>query len=217
MNRVRWAALGGVLGAVLAVAGPAFSQVYYQYPGAVVVSDTEPATGGVFGFGDDVLRFLGYARFNAADVADFGVEVLLDRYDPGGVAGDGWRFGAAADFRYAIIPTRTQLPFDLCVDGGIGFQSGDNVTNIDIPAGAVISRPLELRDGRILVPYGGVYLVYTHVSVDVPAGVPDASDDDLDVELRLGASIELGAGLSAFANVHLGHGDRFYAGVNASL
>lgn len=215
MDRGIRTALGVVLGAVLAMAGPASAQVFYQYPGAVVVSDTEPATGATFGFGEDVLRLLGYARFNVTRVSDLGLEVLLDRYDPSGAA-DGWRFGAAVDFRYAIVPARTQLPFDLSVDVGIGFQTGVHFTNIDIPAGAVISRPLELRDGRVLVPYGGVYLVYTHKSIDVPGGI-DIGHDDMDAELRLGSSLNLGAGISAFANVHLGHGNRFAVGINASL
>jgi hypothetical protein len=211
--------MGLIAVAALALVGAATTvraQVYHQQPGAPVVGETEAAVGATIGLGDDIVRLLGYGRFNVTEVSDVGIALVMDRFDPGHGA-DGWRFGAAADFKYAIVPTETTLPFDLSVDGGFGFQTGADVTNIDIPVGGVISRPLALSDDRVLEPYGGLYLVIRHVSVDTPPGAPDASDTDLDVELRLGASIEVGGGTSAFATVHVGDLDMFFLGVNVSL
>jgi hypothetical protein len=200
----------------LLMAAPVSGQVYHQYPGAPVVGETEPALGATFGFGNDLARLLGYGRFNVSEVSDFGIEVLLDHFDPDFVD-DGWRFGAGADFKYAIVPADTDLPFDLSVGGGIGFQAGNDVTNFNIPAGAVISRPLELQNRRVLVPYAGLYLVFSHVSIDVPAGLPDYDDSDLDVELRLGSRLEIGAGISGFVTVHISDDEMFFLGVNSSL
>lgn len=202
--------------ATLGTAVGADAQVFHQYPGAPIVTDTQPAVGATFGFGDNLVRLLGYGRFNVSEVSDFGIEVALDHWDPNFGEG-GWRIGAGADFKYAIVPAETELPFDLSITGGLGIQTGNDVTNVNIPAGAVISRPLELQNNRVLVPYGALYLVYTHVSVDVPPGFPDFSDDDLDIELRLGTSLEFGAGISGFVNIHIGNDEMFFLGVNSSL
>jgi hypothetical protein len=202
--------------ATLGAAGVADAQVFHQYPGAPIVSDTQPAVGAALGFGDDLLRLVGYGRFNVSEVSDFGIEVALDHWDAN-FGDDGWRFGVGADFKYAIVPAETELPFDLSITGGLGIQTGNDVRNFNIPAGAVISRPLELQNSRVLVPYGALYLVYSHVSVDVPPGFPDFSDDDLDVELRLGTSLEFGAGIAGFVNIHIGDDEMFFIGVNSSL
>lgn len=209
-------ALWILVAATLGGAGAANAQVYHQYPGAPVVGDQEPAVGATFGFGEDLIRVLGYGRFNASDVADLGLEIVIDQFDPD-PGDEGTRFGLAADFRYAIVPTDTELPFDLSLDGGFGFQTGADLTNINIPVGGVISRPLVLQNDRVIVPYGGLYLIYTHVSIDLPPGVGDASDNELDLELRLGASVEIGGGLSGFANVHIGEAEMFAIGLNSSL
>ena len=109
---------------------PASAQVFYTYPGARVVSDVSPAVGAIIGFGEkDLVRLLGYGRFNVTEVSDFGLEIVLDNLDD-------WRFGAAGDFKYAIVPSENTLPFDLAVGGGIGFETGDNFTNISVPFGS---------------------------------------------------------------------------------
>lgn len=215
-NRTRALSVAIAIGVALCAGTPAHAQVFYLYPGAPPVGDTEPALGTTLGFGDDIVRIVGYGRFNVSELSDLGIEVVLDRWDPG-FADDAWRFGLGADYRYAIVPGGTDLPFDLSLDGGFGFQSGDDITNFHIPLGGVISRPLELQNGRILVPYGGLYLVFSHVSVNTPPGIPDHDDSELDVELRLGTSIELGAGMAGFVNIHIGDNELFFLGVNASL
>jgi hypothetical protein len=192
------------------------AQVFHQIPGAPPVSETQPALGATVGFGEDLIRVVGYGRFNVSELSDLGVELVLDDWDPD-FGDDGWRFGAGADFRYAIVPAGRSIPFDLSLDGGFGIQAGNDITNFHIPLGGVISRPLELQNGRILLPYGGLFLVFSHLSVDTPPGVPDLDDSDLDVLLRVGVSLELGAGISGFVNGHIGDDEMFFLGVNASL
>ena len=201
-----------VAATVLSLGGVSWGQVYHQYPGAPVVGDTQPATGAAVAFGDNLLRLAGYGRFNASEVSDFGLEIVLDHLDS-----NGWRIGAAANYKHAIIPTDHNLAFDLSVTGGLGIETGADITNVDIPVGAIFSRPLQLKDNRLMVPFAALYLVYSHVSIDMPPGAGDSSEDNLDLELRLGSSMEITRGISAFASAHFGGTGLFALGINASL
>jgi hypothetical protein len=202
-----------VAAALIAVAPRlARAQVYYLYPGAPAVTRDDAALGGTVGFGDHLVRLLGYGRFNINPVADLGLEVVLDE------TGGKWRVGAGADVKYGIVPEGKTMPFDLSLDAGIGFQTGGDVTNLDVPVGGLVSRPLQLDNGRVVVPYGGLYLVFRHASWDLPPGVPgDDSNTDLDVELRLGASISVFTNGDAFVNIHIGEDFMFFLGYNANI
>jgi len=188
------------------LAGPVSAQVYHIYPAAPVVPDDHPAAGAAFGIGDDLQRLLGFARFNIVPKADLGLELVFDR-----LGGD-WRTGLGADVKYAIVPKTNELPFDLSVQGGFGFQTGSFFSNFDIPVGAVISRPLELDSGRQIVPFGGLYLIVRRLSLD--AG---PSDTDIDVELRGGASFEVFDSGDAFITIHAGSDVMFFVGYNAHM
>ncbi|NIM22460.1 MAG: hypothetical protein GTN64_08630 [Candidatus Latescibacteria bacterium] len=189
----------------------AHAQVFYEYPGAPVIKENEPAIGPVIAVGEhDLFRILGYARFNVSQYADFGLELVFDN------VGDDWRVGAGGDVKYAIVPESATMPFDLALNAGFGFESGDNVTQIQVPIGAVISRPLQLASGRFLVPYGGLYLLIVHTSIDIgPVG--DISDTDADVELRIGTSIGVTDRADMFAALHIGSGTKFFIGLNWHL
>ena len=212
LTRAAIAAL--VIVALLAPAAGA--QVFYMYPGAPPVKKNEPAVGATIAFGDDLFRILGYGRFNVNNVSDIGVEVLTDNTDVS--TGDVWRGGLAADYKYAIVPKETEMPFDLSVNGGFGYQWGGDISNIQFPVGGLVSRPVELSGGRVLIPYGGVYLLFQYAWWDLAPGVPgDTSDWDTDVELRVGAAFVINESSRAFATLHLGAGTKFYLGINFSL
>jgi len=183
------------------------AQVYYSFPGATVIEKDFADVGTAIGFGDNVTRLLGYGRFNVSQVSDLGLEVVMDN-----TAGT-WRLGAGVDFRYLIVPTSRELPFDLSVGAGLGFESGAHFSNIDIPVGGMISRPLELDNGHILLPFAGFYVVYTNVHSD-----RFGNDADLEVELRAGSSYELTRMVRVFAAASFGGRDTmFFLGVNARL
>ena len=205
-----------ILVAVMTAVSPARAQVFHSYPGAPVVKDTEPAAGAALGIGDDLLRIIGYARFNVNANTDFGLELVLDHWDVPFV-GDEWRVGAGADVKYAIIPKNSTLPFDLAVNAGLGFESGGDVTNLNVPLGGLISRPLELNNGRVIVPYGGVYVLISHFSYDVSAPGFDNDDTDTDVELRLGAKTSINDSTGAYVTLHLGAGNMFFFGFDVRL
>jgi len=196
-------------------AGAAGAQVFYQYPAAPVVTDSEPAAGGIFGIGENsLLRFLGYGRFDINRSFDMGLELVVDNQDV--YTSSEWRFGIGADAKYSIRPDSTTLPFDLSVLVGFGFQSGGDLTNFDIPVAGVISRALALENGRQVVPYGGVYVIVRHASFS-PSSLPSSSNTDVDLELRLGTSVELWESGDAFLAVHIGEQFLFTVGFNARM
>lgn len=198
---------------------PSYAQVYHLFPGAPVVSAGEVEVGPYLSIGDNLVRMGGFARFNLNKHIDVGLEGILDN------SHDNWRAGAGADLKYLVAPTSFSLPFELALNGGIGFDSGNHVTNILFPLGALASRTLILAQGRELTPYGGIYVVIYHISssITVPGFgvIPDRKidfdDTDTDVELRMGASFRFMPRTYAFAALHLGMGNRFYIGITRGL
>jgi hypothetical protein len=215
LTRPILAALAVTAIVVFVAAGPVGAQVFYQYPEAPVVTDSQPAAGGIFGVGENsLLRFLGYGRFDINRSFDLGLELVLDNQDT--FTSSSWRFGVGADAKYSIRPDSTVLPFDLSALAGFGFQSGGDLTNFDFPVAGVISRALELENGRRVVPYGGVYVIIRHASFS-PQGLPSSSNTDVDLELRLGTSVELWEAGDAFLAVHLAEQFLFTVGFNARM
>ncbi len=205
-----------ILLVMICVVSAAHAQVFHSYPGAPVVKDTESAAGAALGIGDDLLRMIGYARFNVNANTDFGLELVLDHWDVPFV-GNEWRIGAGADVKYAIVPKNSTLPFDLSANAGLGFESGGDVTNVNIPLGAVISRPFELNNGRVIVPHGGVFILISHFSYDVSGPGFDNDDTDTDVELRMGAKTAISNSTGAYVTLHLGAGNMFFFGFDVRL
>jgi len=195
------AALLAILGASVADA-----QVYYMYPGAPPVTDADPALGGTVGIADNLLRLLGYSRFNVSTKTDLGFELVIDDRR------DDWRFGLGTDFKYAIIPGGRALPVDLTAQVGFGFQTGGGVTNFDVPIAGLVSRALQMDNGKIIVPYGGLYVIVRHFNWE---STPD--NTDVDVELRAGVSFELFDTGDLFVTLHIAEEFMFFAGFNASL
>jgi hypothetical protein len=203
--------------ALLALGTGASAQVFYEYPAAPVVRENEPVFGPAIAIGDDLFRINGFARFNVSPPFDFGLEIVFDRLsvtDVGSSNDDIWRFGAAADIKYLFIPPEdTTMPFDLAFNAGFGYESGGDITNIIVPIGALISKPIELSPSNLLTPYAGVYLLVVHTSVDAGGDIGDVSDTDTDAELRGGVSIGVTDLADIFAALHLGSGNKFYIGM----
>jgi hypothetical protein len=211
-----------VLTAVVFVAGfapGAVAQVYYSYPGAPPARPDQPALGANVGFGDELFRILGYGRFNVNSTSDLGIELLFDNTDTP-VDADAWRWGFGADYKYAIIDwdSTSNEPFDLAVNAGFGYQNGGDLWNIRFPVGGLVSRPVKLKSDNVLVPYGGVYVLFEYAKWNLPLGAAgDDSDFDVDVELRVGTGYEIGKTATAYATLYLGAGTKFYLGINFIL
>jgi hypothetical protein len=214
--------IGALAGAVLgfALVSGAHAQVFYSYPGARPVSDTSPSLGLVSGFGDNTVRLGGFGRFNLSSIADLGLEVMFQNVDTEDTSEDTGFWGAGADGKYLLVEASEDTPFDVAAQVGAGFLSRSEYTLIHAPLGVTASHDFVMNDGRRIVPYGGVYLLFDYVKVDAPAGAPDDYDDsstDFDAEIRIGASAEIVKRGSLFAALHAGNGTMFFLGFNAGL
>lgn len=205
---------GAVL--VLALASLARAQVFYSYPGAPPVTDTSPSLGLVAGFGDNVVRLGGFGRFNLSPAADLGLEAWYQNVDTEDSAEDTSFGGAGLDGKYLLTSANANMPLDIAAQVGGGFLARSGYLNVHVPLGAMASHDFVTNDGRHIVPYGGVYLIFDYFSFDAPPGVDD-SDTDFDVEVRLGASASIVKRGSLFAALHAGNGTMFLLGLNAGL
>jgi len=188
------------------------AQVFYSYPGARPVTDYSPSLGAVAGFGDNLIRLAGFARFNETPASDLGVEVVYDNAGSEGANDDVGSGGAGVDYRYRIVAAGDSAPLDVAAQAGGGFLALSDYLNLRFPLGVVASRDIVLKDERILVPYGGIYVMIDYV--DISGG---QSDTDADVELRLGISAEIVSKGSLFAALHVGDDTMFFVGFNAGL
>jgi hypothetical protein len=200
-----------ILLAACALPGAANAQVFYSYPGARPVTDYSPSLGLVAGFGDNLVRLAGFARFNVSPASDLGVEAVYDNFGAEGIDDDVGFGGAGVDFRYAIVAVGESSPLDVAGQAGGGFLARSDFLNLRFPLGVVASRDIVLKDERILVPYGGVYVLIDYVNIS------DESDTDADVELRLGISAEIVKKGSLFVALHVGDDTMFFVGFNAGL
>ncbi len=191
------------------------AQVFYSYPGARPVSDYSPSLGAVAGFGDNLVRLAGFARFNVSAASDLGVEAVYDNVGAEGIDDDVGFGGAGVDFRYRIVAAGDSSPLDVAAQAGGGFLARSDFLDLRFPLGVVASRDLLLKDGRVLVPYGGIYVMIDYVNISGAGG--DQSDTDADVELRLGISAEIVKKGSLFAALHVGDDTMFFVGFNAGL
>lgn len=219
MKSIRFAmTVTTIVVALATFASTADAQVFYAYPGAPPVKADQPAIGADIGFGDDLFRLLGHGRFNVMSTSDLGLEVIFDKADSP-VEANVWRWGFGADYKLAIVPKdSTSMPFDLAINAGFGYQNGGDTWNIRFPVGGMISRPLQLKGDRALVPYGGVYVLFEYAKWNWPSGITgDNSDFEVDVELRVGTGFEIAKSALAYATLYLGAGTKFYLGINFSL
>lgn len=214
---MRRIALNIQLGSLLSLAALLFApcaavaQVFYAYPDARVLPENRMAIGGVIGVGDDeLLRFEGYGRLGVARYFDLGVELIIDTFD------ERTRSGAGVDVKFSPLAMNASIPFDLSLNSGIGFVSGDDLRVLQIPVGAIVSSPFRLESGGELIPYLGVYLLVVDSKLERP-NAPDLTDTDLDVELRGGLRYAFNQKTSLYATLHLGRDVAFYLGFDFRL
>ncbi len=213
IHRVALATLLG-LSAVAGVQTVAHAQAYQPFWSARPVTDDSPAMGGALGFGDDMFRLAGHARFSMTSASDLGIEVVFDNYEDA-IGDDSQRFGFGGDFKYLVVPDSERLPFDFAIQACFGMDFGDDVTHMLIPVGVLGSKAIAVDEGsRVITPFLGMYVVTEHVSVD---GYDDASDTDVNGELRFGSAFQVTQNLNAYAAIHTGNGTMFFLGLTVGL
>lgn len=203
-------ALLGVMG----IHETALAQVYQPYWTARPVDTDSPALGGAVGFGDDMFRFAGHARFNISSASDLGLELVFDNFDTD--FDDTHYYGGGLGFKYLAVAQGERLPFDLAAQACFGMEWGNDTTQMVVPFGFLGSKSIAVDedDGRLLTPFTSAYVVVEHTSYDA-AGVDD--DTDVNVEIRLGAAFEVAARTNVYAALHIGNGTMFFLGFSAGL
>ena len=202
-------ALVGIVGSQ----GTALAQVYQPYWTARPVVTDSPALGGAVGFGDDMFRFAGHARFNISSASDLGLELVFDNVETD-FDDDTHYFGGGLDFKYLAVAAGERLPFDLAAQACVGMEWGNDTSQLVVPFGFLGSKSIAMNDGQMLTPFTSAYVVVEHTSFDA-AGVDD--DTDVNVEIRLGAAFEVATRSNVYAALHIGNGTMFFLGFSAGL
>lgn len=182
---------------------PAMAQVYYQYPNAKVLTLGQSAAAPYVALGDNELfRLGGFGRVGFASYLDVGLEVIFDYND-----GDWWS-GIGGDAKFQLFPDSPAIPFDMSLEAGVGYRGGDNIRELVVPLGGVISSPFSNESGTLLTPYMGVYILILDTEYS-----STLSDTDLEVELRGGVRYERPTGLDVFATFQVGYQALFAMGM----
>lgn len=208
INRVASVTLLCLLG-LLAGHDVARAQVYQPYWNARAVSDDSPAMGLAVGFGEDMFRIAGHARFSMTWASDLGLELVFDNFEDA-IGDDSQLFGFGGDYKYLLVTDGTDLPFDLAAQAGFGMEFGDgDFRAMTIPFGILGSKAVPVEDGnRVITPFAGMYLVIEDTNY---------SDVDLSAEVRFGSAFQITGSNHAFASLHVGNGTMFFLGFTAAL
>ena len=141
---------------------------------------------------------------------DAGIELL------GQTLNDRTMAGAAADLKLRLFPATPALPFDLSLNGGVGFASGDGAEILQAPVGAVVSAPFEMDSGRTIVPHVAVYVLTVRSKFD-RGREPETTDTDVDVELRTGVGFPVATKMDLFFALHVGRDAVVTIGLNVRM
>ena len=119
--------------------------------------------------------------------------------DPDGAAETRLIFGGG--LAYQLATSTNEMPFDIVLAGGLGATTGDNITTIRIPFGAVVGHRFPLEGGYAISPFVHPRLSWDRVSF----GGASSSDTNLDVDI--GASFEIKPQMAVRLAATLGDGD----------
>ncbi len=168
-----------IAGAFVACAVPAHAQSLGQFGGA----GTLPLMGHAFGTyvdaGSHVVGFVSTLRLCFYPGVDFGFQGGLKRIDNLGVDRAALRLGA--DFKVAAARRSAAVPVDVAIGGGLGVETGDNLSVLTLGPTVVASRAFPAGVAGSVEPYAALGVSYT--SIDAPG----KDDTGLQLPLRLGA------------------------------
>lgn len=87
---------------------------------------------------------------------------------------------------YQLTTSSTDMPFDVVLAGGLGLSTGDDVTILRIPFGAVVGHRFPLEGNFAITPY-----VHPRLSLDrISFPSPIDSESDTNLEVDIGANFE---------------------------
>jgi len=165
-------------GSLLVCAMPAGAQSLGQFGGA----GTLPLMGHAFGTyvdaGSHVVGFVSTLRLCFYPGVDFAFQGGLKRLDYLGADRTALRLGA--DFKVAAARRSATMPVDVAFGGGLGVETGDDLSVLTLGPTAIASRSFPAGVAGSVEPYAAVGVSYT--SIDAPG----KDDTGLQLPIRLG-------------------------------
>lgn len=102
---------------------------------------------------------------------------------------------------YQLARSNADMPFDIVLAGGLGASFGDDVTILRIPFGAVVGHRFALENELAISPYVHPRLSYNRASSN------GASASDTELEVDIGANLELNPRMAIRLGVVMGDAD----------
>jgi len=106
-----------------------------------------------------------------------------------------------AGVAYQLATVSANLPVDVALTGGLGIAAGDG-TALSIPVGASVGRRFALEGGIAITPYVHPQLAVSRV----------ASNTDLDLNIDLGANVQITPTMAIRLGFSLGESDALALG-----
>ncbi len=103
--------------------------------------------------------------------------------DPDAPAAD-TRLMLGGGLAYQLTSASSEMPFDIVLAGGLGLTTGDDVTTIRVPFGAVFGHRFPLESALAITPF-----VHPRLSWD-RASFNGASNSDTNLNVDIGANFE---------------------------
>jgi hypothetical protein len=195
-----------VAAALVLAPSAALAQVFGTWAPAVPYP-TDSYNAGAFLIVGEPFGLVGQFRTGIDDNWDVGIQFGVPNFD----YGDDAIIGIGGDVKYLIVPEGENLPFDLATDFAFGYQHADNVSLVDFDFGVVGSKTTTTSGGTTLIPYGAIMLAVGHASVDLPEELEDlgidASDTELDINVRIGLDYPLSQSLEFLSELNLSSRD----------
>ena len=204
--------LAGVFSCALLGATTAHAQVFGQFGGAEPLPLNGHLGGAYLRLSGSDLSLLGQLRLSLYPNVDFGFQGGFSRVDVGGVNRTSIKLGT--DFKTQVAKHSESFPVDLSLGAALGIDTAEDFTVTSIGPTAQLSRRVELSNGQVLVPYGGLSMMFARAT----AGGNNATD--LSFPLRGGVSYELQPGFVLLSELQLSLSDKvnddllFTIGVN---
>lgn len=204
--------LAGALSCALLMPGISNAQVFGQFGGAAPLPMNGHLGGIYLRMSGSDLSLLGQLRLSLYPNIDFGFVGGLSRVDVGGVNRTAIKLGA--DVKTQVARHSETFPLDLSLGAALGIDNAEDFTVLSVGPMAQLSRPLLLRNGQTLMPYGGVGFMFARAN----AGGDNATD--LSVPVRIGAEYHMQPGAILIAEFQLALSDEvnddvlFALGVN---
>ena len=178
-----------------------WSAAYGQYSGQLSPAETVlkgySQAGAYVAVYEKAFGVLGQYRRGVGGYTDFGAKLGFMDIDDGRDKG-GAGLMANFDIRYQVMEVRIEDPLDLSIGAAFEFLKVEHLTVFSVGGMGIGAYPIKLKNGRALTPYARLILRVERNDYDV-----GDADQDFDIGLNLGSTLELSASTRAVAEIQM--------------